>query len=520
MAEESPPLTQPQFAKPRVRMDADGSLLTLDSSGKLWTKDSFTNFLTRTGINAGNLSGAGSYSFNPISRNRLKVEWSYRSSWIVGTIVDVVAEDMTSQGIEIQSDASPDEVSKFEKSQLSELCVWQGICDTEKWARLYGGAIGFIMIDGQKPETPLDPESVSKGQFRGVFPLDRWAVFPSLGPDGLVSDYGPDLGQPKSYEVRPDYGTGLPYMKIHYSRVIRLEGVRLPYWQRITENLWGQSVIERLFDRLVAFDSATQGAAQLVYKAHLRTYAVEGLRKIIAAGGPALDGLLKQMDMVRKYQSSEGMTLMDASDRFEVHPYTFTGLDDVLLQFGQQLSGASQIPLVRLFGQSPAGLNATGESDLKMYDDGIARRQTSSLDRGMGKVYTCAWRSEHGDDPPEDWKLAWRPLRKMDDTERAAVGTSTTEAIMKPYDAGLTPASVTLKELRQQSRVTGLFTNIDDKMIKAAEADDGGEVPTPEDLGVVPADPNAPPGKGANGAGGAAVRPPAQAAGPQRGGAS
>jgi hypothetical protein len=499
MTEESRPLLSPQFAKPRVRVDADGSLLTLDSSGKLWTRDSFENFAAKVGIGTNNLSAFGGYGFNPISRNRLKIEWAYRSSWIVGTIVDVVAEDMTSQGIEVQCDATPDEVSKFEKAQLSELSVWQGICDTEKWARLYGGAIGFIMIDGQKPDTPLDPESVSKGQFRGVFPLDRWALQPSLGPDGLVSEYGPDLGQPKCYEVRPDYGTGLPYMKIHYSRVIRLEGVRLPYWQRITENLWGQSVIERLFDRLVAFDSATQGAAQLVYKAHLRTYAVEGLRKIIAAGGTALDGLTKQMDMIRKYQSSEGMTLMDASDRFEVHPYSFEGLDDVLLQFGQQLSGASQIPLVRLFGQSPAGLNATGESDLKMYDDGIARRQVSSLDRGMGKVYTCGWRSEHGSNPPEDWKLAWRPLRKMDDPERADVGSKTTESIMSPYSQGLIPESVTLKELRQQSRVTGLFTNISDEMIQTAEKEDKGEVPEPENLGVLPgAKPNSGPQK-ANG---------------------
>jgi hypothetical protein len=36
----------------------------------------------------------------------------------------------------------------------------------------------------------------------------------------------------------------------------------------------------------------------------------------------------------------------------------------VLLQFAQQLSGALNIPLTRLFGQSPAGMNSTGEGDL------------------------------------------------------------------------------------------------------------------------------------------------------------
>jgi hypothetical protein len=38
---------------------------------------------------------------------------------------------------------------------------------------------------------------------------------------------------------------GLPRWKIHYSRVIRLEGQDLAYWQAMSEQLWGQSVIER-----------------------------------------------------------------------------------------------------------------------------------------------------------------------------------------------------------------------------------------------------------------------------------
>src|SRR6185437_7701108 len=152
---------------------------------------------------------------------------------------------------------------------------------------------------------------------------------------------------------------------------IRIDGQDLPYFQRWAENLWGQSVLERLFDRLLAFDSTTQGTAQLVYKAHLRTYKVENLREIIAMGGPALDGLQKQIEFIRSTQTNEGMTLMDTKDEFEAHSYTFSGLDNVLLQFAQQCSGALDIPMVRLFGQSPAGLNATGESDLRTYYDGI-----------------------------------------------------------------------------------------------------------------------------------------------------
>jgi phage-related protein (TIGR01555 family) len=488
MAEDTKVLTQPKSSaptltrddKPRVRVAADGSL---------YAADSFQNFLTRTGINTANLGTFGSYGLNPISRNRLRLEWAYRGSWVVGTIVDCVAEDMTRDGVELQSDSKPEDIEAFEDG-LEELQLWSALCDTVKWGRLYGGAAGLIMIDGQNVETPLKIETVSKGQFKGVYPIDRWALFPSL--NDLVTEFGPDMATPRFYDMHPDYGTGLPAMRIHHSRVIRVEGVRLPYWQRIAENLWGQSVVERLWNRLIAFDSTTDGAAQLVYKCHLRTYKVKDLRKIIALGGQALDGLLKQISMIRQFQANEGLTLMDADDEFEIHPYTFSGLDLVLLQFGQQLAGASQIPLVRLFGQSPMGLNSTGESDLRTYYDGIKRQQNAILGSGVRKIYNVAWRSQFGRDLPAGWKLRFRPLWQMDDEQRANVANTTVAAILAPYEKNVTARSTTLKELKQFSRTTGMFTNITDEMVNEAVQEDKEKPPSPEELGLI-ADPNGPP---------------------------
>ena len=223
----------------------------------------------------------------------------YRSSWIVGAVVDCIAEDMTRAGIDLNTSLSPEDQTKihaaFERMQL-----WDRLCDNLKWGRLYGGSIAVMLIDGQKLDTPLNLDSVGPGQFKGLLVLDRWLVQPTLHL--LVQEYGPDFGLPKFYDVVAD-AMALTRQRIHHSRVIRVDGVDLPYWQKIAENLWGQSVIERLFDRLVAFDSTTQGAAQLVYKAHLRTIKVEGLREVIAMGGPALEALAKNVEMIRRFQS-------------------------------------------------------------------------------------------------------------------------------------------------------------------------------------------------------------------------
>ena len=441
---------------------------TMKPNAQAQTHDSFQNFMARTGIGTDNMSTGSSYGFNPISRDRVRLEWMYRGSWLVGKAVDVVAEDMTREGVDINGDISPDHIEEFHVA-LHNLQLWQNLNDTIKWARLYGGAVAIMLIEGQDVSTPLRRDTITKGSFKGLLVLDRWMVQPSLNQP--VTEYGPYLGQPEFYTVNQN-APALINKKVHYSRVIRIEGYELPFQQKLTENGWGISVVERLYDRLVGFDSATQGAAQLVYKAHLRTVKVKDLRKIIAAGGPALEGLVKQVDMIRKYQSNEGLTLLDGDDEFQADSYTFSGLDAVLLQFGQQLSGAIDIPLVRLFGQSPAGMNATGESDLRNYYDSVKAQQERRLKLPLTILFDVMHRSLFGEEPAKNFSFKFNPLWQMSEKEKAEVAESVERSTSSAYAEGLIGKGTALKTLRQSSEVTGIFSAIPDEEIKAAEEED------------------------------------------------
>lgn len=429
------------------------------------TVDSFQNFATRTGLGTPNTNSASTYGFSPISRDRVKLEFTYRSSWIAGRAVDTVAEDMTREGVELLGEIEPEQQEELE-TEATRLKLWPALCDTIRWSRLYGGALGVLLIDGQDPASPLDLRTIRRGQFKGLLVLDRWMVQPSLMD--LVKDMGPDLGMPKFYDVLPAT-SGLAGARLHYSRVIRLGGEALPYWQRIAENLWGASVLERLWDRLIPFDSATEGAAQLVYKAHLRTYKVKGLREILAVGGAAEKGLRKQMEMVRFYQSNEGMTLMDGEDEFDAHSYSFAGLPDIITQFGQQISGALDIPLIRLFGQAPAGLSGNHDAEIRNYYDSLKEKQEQALRSGVRTMYEVLYRSTYGTEPPKGFDIKFRPLWQMSENESADVATKTTTAVTTAYDAGLISRATALKELRQSSATTGVFTNISDEEITEAE---------------------------------------------------
>lgn len=428
------------------------------------TADSFVNFAQKLGVGADNALSTASYGFNPITRVRIVLEWMHRGSWLAGQAVDVVADDMTRAGVEIESEIPPDDIKQIEE-EIVRLNVWGALNDNIKWSRLYGGSLAVLLIDGQDTKTPFRIETVGKGQFKGLAVLDRWMLEPSM--NDLVTEYGPSMGLPKFYRVGTD-APALAGKTIHYSRCIRLEGIRLPYYQRVQENLWSISVLERLYDRMIAFDSASTGAAQLVYKAYLRTYKIKDMRQIVGTGGKALSALVAYVEMMRRFQGIEGITLMDAEDEFEgKEQNSFQGLANILDSFGEQLSGSLQIPLVRLFGQSPRGFN-NGDSDLHNYYDGIKQKQEGGLRVPVTLIYRATAQSLGVEVPPGFW-LNFRNLWQLTDVEKAGIADTVTRAVVQAEEAGVISQQVAMKELKQSSRVHGLYSNITDEDIEAAE---------------------------------------------------
>jgi hypothetical protein len=153
---------------------------------------------------------------------------------------------MTREGVDFGAALKPEDAEAM-NAAASDLELWQSIGDTERWARLYGGAIGVILIDGQDLQTPLRLDTIAKDQFKGILPLDRWSLLPTT--DQVVTGLGPSLGRPEVYVVGPN-APALSGKTIHHSRVIRREGIRLPFVQRQAEQGWGLSIVERMYDRL------------------------------------------------------------------------------------------------------------------------------------------------------------------------------------------------------------------------------------------------------------------------------
>jgi phage-related protein (TIGR01555 family) len=438
----------------------------------IYVGDNVVNFAARIGLGAGNLLTETTQNYFPISRLQQLLEWAYRGSWVVGAAVDVVADDMTRSGVQMNSETPPDQIEQIQTA-MNNLYLWQSLNETIKWSRLYGGALMVLAIDGQDMATPLIPERVPQGALKGFIVLDRWMVQPTYSH--LIQEFGPDYGLPVFYDVVQS-APFMPKQRIHYSRILRMDGIALPFRQRLAENGWGMSVIERLYDRLLAFDSGTMGASQLLYKAYLRTYKVDGYRKLIGAGGELEQRFHRTMELMRYLQTNEGLTVIDKEDEFETHQYSFAGVPDTLQMIGQQIAGALGIPLTRLFGQSPAGMNATGDSDWRIYESMIKATQEARVRRPLTRIFKVMWQSELGRQPPDTWNFGFRSIDEPDENAKAEIAQRDADTLKLLHDAGIITTTIALKELKQNSIMTGRFTNITDKDIKDSE-----EAPAPWD---------------------------------------
>lgn len=428
--------------------------------------DAFSNVLARLGAGTPNLLEGTEYSLQRMSRDFNTLNALYRESWIVRRIIDVIPADMLKNWITITSGLDPD-VEKRLSLTLRRTQLIDKLKRGMQWGRLYGGALGVMLVkhQGYDLSQPLQLDWIMPGDFAGLLIFDRWnGVNPSSELIEDISD--PDYGFPKYYTVTDPAGGGS--VKIHHSRVVRFTGNTLPFWEEIAEMQWGASVVESIFDELRKRDNVSWNIAQLTFMANIRVLKMQDLGQLLAAtDNESQAELLRTLEAQNMLLNNMGMQVMDAADGLETHQYTFGGLADCYQQFIMDISGAAEIPVTRLFGRSPSGLNATGESDLQNYYDMIAEKQESYLRPILNKVLPPFIISTLGS-LPDDFDFEFDPVAEPTDKERADLAKCGTDNVVAAYNAGLISQRTALKELKQQSERIGVWTNITDEDIERA----------------------------------------------------
>lgn len=425
-------------------------------------QDAFSNPLFRLGWGSQSPLEATEYPLTRMTDNYALLNSLYRDNWVVQNVVGLMVDDMLREWYKLKGSYTPealDALGKVERDTRLRERINEGL----RWGRLYGGAAGLIMIDGLDDlSKPLDVDMIYPGSFKGLYILDRWqGITPNMD---LVFEGGDPV--PKSYSITDANGNTV--VNVHHSRVVRFTGRDLPFLERVAEMYWGESEVEALYKDVVAHDNVSANMAALTFQANINTMEVKGLEQLFSIGSTqAQRRFWNVMQAQSVLRSNFGTQLVEEGTKLTNTQYTFTGLQEVYESMCLNLCGASHYPMTKLFGRSPAGMNATGESDLKNYYDYVDSQREAKVRPVLQKLLPVLAMSAWGT-IPDDLDFTFPPLWTPTATETAEIALKKAQAIRDTFQAGLFQADTAMKELKKLEEETGMFGSLSDEEIAAA----------------------------------------------------
>ena len=428
--------------------------------GWRYEADGYSNAAAGLGASSFLLS-SGIFLPTSLTRDITTLTNTYRGSWLAKKIIDMPAEDMTRNWYTL-STSLPTEELQILKDLEARHSVKQELTNAIRWARLYGGSLTVMVVKeyfNDDLSKPLDPGSLLPGCFQGLWVVDRTrGITPSIEVETDLED--PDYGLPMYYTVDVELDGTITPMNIHHSRVLRFTGRELPEREMVREEFWGASELEHIMDELMRRESASANIAQLIFQANVTTLKSEGAVGTLTMGTTeAKEGLMRAVEIENQMRTSYGIQLLGTGDEMESMAYNFGGLSDIYEQFMLDMAGAAEIPATKLFGRSPDGMNATGESDLRNYYEMIRSLQERMLRPALERLLPVMAISCWGE-VPEDMKIVFEPVMTMSMKDQIEMA----EKLMGIMKTGVETGIMSIDEARNEMKAWSDRTGVCSKL--------------------------------------------------------
>lgn len=336
---------------------------------------------------------------------------------------DVEGDEVkSSEGEEVTSSAK--DLQKSITARLEELGLTDALWEALAYERGYGGGAIFLGANDGSTDLakPLNMDRIREFEWLTVLEPRELTPF-SYYADPMK----PKFGKPEIYQLNPDgMSSSNPVRSeysaprnIHESRLIVFPGIRVTRRNLSSTHGWGDSILTRVLPVLRDFNVGFNSAAILLNDFAQAVFKMRGLAELVAMDNRQADKTVAaRMAAVELSRSTARAILIDAEgEEFERKQTPLSGLPELLDRFANRLAAAADMPLTLLMGQSPAGLNATGESDIRFFYDRIAAAQKRKLKGPIERVCQMLMRVEG--EEPDSWSVNFHPLWQPTENEQA-----------------------------------------------------------------------------------------------------
>lgn len=439
---------------------------------RMHTSDGLENFLSGMGLQGDKTIGT-QWIARELDRNQLNA--AYRGDWVARKVVAIPSEDATREWRAWQAD--PKDITLIEELERV-FKVKQKTKQADQKGRLYGGGAMILGVDDAAPEEPLVYDRIKKGDLKFIHVVSRYDLtVPELERD-LMSPY---YGKPKYY-MSSTTGTT---MKIHPSRVIPFIGSEHPDPMNNPTPGWGDPVLQAIGDAVKACSTVSQSVAGLISELQVDVVKIPGMANQLKTADYERR-LMKRFGLAATAKSIYKILLIDKEEEWQRIKAELGGMHDLIKVYLLIASGAADIPATRMVGQAPAGLNATGDGDIRNYYDRVATEQKTTMQPNLEPLDEVLIRSALGARPEEIF-YEWNPLWQMDEKQAAELAKSKADTFTADVNSGVIESQIMrearIAQLIEDGTYPGLEGIIEDLKLNGEflEETEGDDVTDPDD---------------------------------------
>lgn len=338
----------------------------------------------------------------------------FNSNDLAAKVCEVFPEDALAGGFEIKcsvGDKKSDGGAKLEtklQERSKQLGVRKQLTDVAVWGRVHGDSALFTGVeDGLQSFEPLDLKRVKRIAFLRRVTRQYLSVAKRYSDPNL-----PNYNEPELYNVTGVAGA----LVVHESRLIMFRGARTSEEELRRNGGWHFSVLHRGQQILRDFGISWDAAALLLQNSTQGVFQLEGLIDALASddGQKLLEARIEIMDMCRSVLKS---IALDTKETFTYQTASFAGIPELLDRMATRIAAAFGIPVTVLFGEAPAGLNATGDADLKSWHKRVDAYRENELREPLERIVELLI-AEQGT-APASWSVEFCKLDKPTEAQTA-----------------------------------------------------------------------------------------------------
>lgn len=418
--------------------------IALDSSGPLGPLYSY--------LNRGLLCGLGFPGYQYLSELSQRAE--YRAP------AETLATEMTRRGFELVGENGGDHSKRIKEltQDIKDFGLQEHMRRLSEHDSYFGRGQLAINVKGQyqgrggrgKTALPLlpTPQTFAKGSLLGFQTVEPIWTSPLMWNSN-------DATAPNFY--RPDtwYVLGREW---HRSRLLTFIGRELPDMLKPAYNFSGISM-SQLIEPYVNRWLKTVDSVNRLISNFSRLILKTNMQDALGGDSKAANLLLKRLQAYVQTADNRGVLALDKdAEDLGLVTTPLSGLHELQAQAQEHMAAPTHIPLVKMFGITPTGLNASSEGEIKVYYDWVGATQVSFFGQHLPTLINFLQLNRYGN-IDEGISVRWIPLDTPTDSEASQIRKSDADAGAVYIDRGvLSPEE---ERQRLQSDPNSGYDNLD-----------------------------------------------------------